>query len=178
MSQRNKYLVKVRQSWCNANSLIKLIIVFAILACSCNNNRKESTYSVAGMIELVNMDHDRTIAFLLSNGYTLNSSDVNQNQRITIMTLNTKSTNAEMLRSQWTDSGKIYSMVHFDLKPLTLDTGIYSELLKLNFKLKESSQHGTQSYRLYIKDLYTITIYRFIDKTLPLAVELHKLPKI
>jgi hypothetical protein len=176
MRQLNKYNVEVRQSWYNATRLMKLAIIFSFLACSCNNSRRELTYSVAGMIELVNMDHDGTIASLLGNGYTLNSSDVIQNQRITIMTLNTKSTNAKMLKGQWTDSGKLYRMVHFDLKPLTLDTGIYSELLKLNFKLKESSQHGIQSYKLYTKDLYTISIYRFIDKTLPLAVEFHKLP--
>ena len=166
----------MRQYWCRAIRLMTLAFIISFLACSCNNNRRESTYSIAGMIKLVDMDHDGTIAFLLGNGYTLTSSDVIQNQRITIMNLNTNSTNAEMLKGQWTDSGKIYKMVHFDLKPLTLDTGIYSELLKLNFKLKKTSQHGIQSYRFYTKDVYTITIYRFIDKTLPLAVELHKLP--
>jgi hypothetical protein len=156
--------------------LITLVLILSVLACSSDNDRRKSTYGIAGMIKIVNLDHDDAISSLVSNGYNLESSDVIYQQRVTIMSLKDKATSVKMFKSQWTDSGKVYGMVHLDLKPLTLDTGIYAELLQLNFKLKERRLNKMRSYRLYSKDLYAVSIYRFTERTLPLSVELHKLP--
>jgi hypothetical protein len=97
-------------------------------------------------------------------------------QRITKMKLQNIDTAVELTKSQWADSGKVYQTVHLDIKPITMDTVIYSELSRLNFRLKEKHTNKMTSSRLYSKNPYTVTTYRIEGSVKTLSVELHKLP--
>ncbi|HEX8607670.1 MAG TPA: hypothetical protein VF679_03400 [Pedobacter sp.] len=128
-----------------------LAFIFSVSACSSDNSNINSTLGIAGMIKVSDMSHDATIPFLLSKGYILESSDVIYKQRVTFMNLKQNAITAEIVKTQWVDNGRINDMVHLDLRPVTLDKTIYTELSKLGFKLKESHRGNMESFGFMVK---------------------------
>ena len=156
--------------------IIGILFILSIASCQGGASRVHRALGISDIIRISKMTHDETIGFLTGERYSLVSSATVFKQRITQMRLKNKTLIIDMTKSQWTDDGQVYEMVHLDINPLTLAETFYAELLKLGFKLKERNTDDRKDFRLYVKEFYTVSIYRFKDAKLQFSIELHALP--
>lgn len=131
--------------------------------------------SIEEMISIANMSHERTLRIMKGKGFEEGSSETHYGQRITMMGLKDSTMDVSLIKSQWKDKDSIFQMVHLDIKPVSLCDQLLKELKSSGFRIKEQHVNDERSYWLLAKDVYTVSIYKFKSRSLPLSVELHEL---
>jgi hypothetical protein len=148
-----------------------------ILFNACGNGTGKKTWSpsIADMIKIAGMSHDRTLVAMKGKGFQSQSSQSYYGQRITRMGFKDSLMDVSLTKGQWKDKDSVSQMVHFDIKAVSACDQLLEELKRSGFIVREQHENQERRYWLFAKDAYTVSIYKFKNSALPLSVELHKL---
>ena len=154
-----------------------LFIFLLALLGACDYVSGNSTWSpnIADMIKIANMSHERTLEVMEAESFEKQSSQSYYRQRITTMNYKNSSLEVSLTKGQWKDKNHVFQMVHFDIKPSFCCDQLLAELKGSGFMVKEQHENQERRYWLFVKGVYTVSIYRFKNPSFALSVELHKL---
>ncbi|NRF37194.1 hypothetical protein [Pedobacter foliorum] len=130
---------------------------------------------VKEMIAFANMSHDEMIEYLSEGkGFVLDYSDVIYKQRVTELSLRDSNNSIEVIKTQWKDRDSLFHSIHYEVRPSKDIEALGENITSNGFVLVEHNSQAEREYWLYRKDRYSLSVYKFNSKTLPVSVELHK----
>lgn len=119
--------------------LIFLLILFN--ACGNGTGKKGWSPGISEMIKIAEMGHDSTLLMMKREGFQLQSSESYGGQRITRMDFKDLLMEVSFTKGQWKDKGRVFQMVHFDIKPVSACDQLLEELKRTGFILREQQEN-------------------------------------
>ncbi|WP_449435673.1 hypothetical protein [Pedobacter steynii] len=132
-------------------SYVFIVLLGLLHACDTGTGMKPWTPSIAEMISIANMSHDKTLIMMKGKGFQEQSSESQYGQPITTMGFKSSSIDVLLTKSQWKDKDNIFQMVHLDIKSVPACDQLLEELKRSGFVLKEQHQNQERNYWLFAK---------------------------
>ncbi|MHA4894645.1 hypothetical protein ACXZ1K_07840 [Pedobacter sp. PWIIR3] len=139
-------------------------------------DKHNQVLKIKDMIALSYMTHQQAIDYLARDKKSvLVSNRTNHKQQITEFSWLKGDSSVDIIKSQWQDGNQLFHSIHCDFFPVSHVKQIIAQLKYEGFHLEKKFENNELTSLEYRKGLFTISVYQYENKSMPLAVELHKL---
>lgn len=127
--------------------------------------------TVSDLIKLADLTHDKAKQYItFQKGFNIIQSEFNSKYPIGQY----QKGDEVIIKSQWEDNHRIIPFMHYSIKSKSYLKLFTTQMQSLGFKISGKSNDENKRVELYDNSGYTISIYVFSNKMLPIEIELHR----